>query len=150
MPIRSRTTAHRPRPKPQAPPAAPAPKPAPAAPVHKKRNPVARFLSWAEKNRADYYEDHPGETPISQDLIPARRIVKKTGEFGRENRQNLRDAYGQNDEWIDEFQYGKRRKPQMVKVIIREIPVKAAPRKRTTARPKERIIYVPVPDKRRG
>jgi hypothetical protein len=107
-------------------------------------------LSWAEKNRADYYEDHPGETPISQDLIPARRIVKNTGQFGRETRQNLRDSYGQNDEWIDEFQYGKRRKPEMVKVIIREVPAKPAPRKRKPVQPKDRIIYVPVPDKRRS
>jgi hypothetical protein len=134
------------KPKPSA---KPAPKPAPAQPTQKKRNVVVKFLAWTEKNRADYYEDHPDETPLSQDLIPARRIVKKTGEFGRQTRQELRDSYGQSDEWIDEFQYGKRRKPERVKVIIREIPVKPAPRKRKPAQPKERIIYVPVPDKRR-
>jgi hypothetical protein len=151
MPIRSRTNPHRPRPKAQAPPAAPATKPAPAAPQPKKRNPVARFLSWAEKNRADYYEDHPEEAPFGNELRRiGRRVVNEYGAFGNETTRKLQSQYGEDERWIEEFQYGKRRKPEMVKVIIREVPAKPAPRKRKPAQPKERIIYVPVPDKRRG
>lgn len=129
----------------------PAPKPAPAQPAQKKRNAVVKFLAWTEKNRADYYEDHPEESRFGEDLRHiGHRVANEYGTFGNETNRKLQSKYGQDDEWINEFQYGKRRKPERVKVIIREIPAKPAPRKRKPAQQKVRIIYVPVPDRRRG
>ena len=81
------------------------------------RNGLKKVGTYIQKNQDDYYNSHPQENPFDttweEDLcnIPGR-VVRKTGDFGEENRLAIRAACRQDPD-IGEF---KRQPPNPAKL----------------------------------
>jgi hypothetical protein len=146
MPIRSRytgRTSHREQ-------------PAPTQAAPKEKGAIRRFAEWVDKNQKDY-QRATGDTSIMEDIsYPVKRCLRETGNYGEENRQDIRRRC--KNDYFDDLPYEVVNRPhqnkrQMEFVIDtpRSNRLQNTERSRKTrARrqsPKiiERTVYVPMP-----
>ena len=89
------------------------------------KNTLAKFGDYLERNQRAYHKDYPNDTTWEQDLrnIPGR-VVSKTGDFGQEQRDDLRSRCRQDPNLIRE-------------IVYRPLPIKIETKKQKTHKPQQ-------------